>query len=232
MPRLFSSLLILASALAAHAGISQIDFTGTGRIYVLESDNWTNATPKQKVGCLDNHGRFVSESPHSCGTFERLNDYPYTLSSKHGNCTFEDPTQEHNTDSVYGHMDNAWSCKEDVKTEIYDELYTIVRISSLSHLHSPNPSQDGFPYVFLCFGDFGCYYDAKKTPSKGDSLSLWQYRWGSQQMGITPGHVQLQLLWEKIGDLPKREGEAHIPSPRIEIKEGMQVPLQGAKTKG
>jgi hypothetical protein len=51
-------------------------------------------------------------------------------------------------------------------------------------------------------------------------------------MGITPGHIQLQLLWEKVGDLPKREGQTQIPSPRIEIKEGMQVPLQGAKTKG
>jgi hypothetical protein len=50
-------------------------------------------------------------------------------------------------------------------------------------------------------------------------------------MGITPGHIQLQLLWEKTGDLPKREGEAHIPSPRIKIQEGMQVPLQGAKAK-
>jgi hypothetical protein len=126
MPRLFSSLLILASALAAHAGITQIDFTGLGKIYVLESDNWTSATPKQKVGCLDDHGRFVSESPHSCGVFERRNDYPYTLSSKYGNCTFEDTTQERNTDSTYGTMDYAWHCQDDHKPELYDELYTIV----------------------------------------------------------------------------------------------------------
>jgi hypothetical protein len=38
-------------------------------------------------------------------------------------------------------------------------------------------------------------------------------------------------MWEKLGDLPKREGEKQIPSPRIEIEEGMQVPLQGAKSK-
>jgi hypothetical protein len=126
MPRLFSSLLILASALAAHAGISQIDFTGIGHIYVLESDDWINATPKQKVGCLDDNGRFVSESPHSCGTFERLNDYPYTLSTKRGNCTFDDATQERNTDSTYGAMDYAWHCQNDHKTELWDELYTIV----------------------------------------------------------------------------------------------------------
>jgi hypothetical protein len=92
--------------------------------------------------------------------------------------------------------------------------------------------QDGFPYVFLCFGDVACYYDAKKTPADHEILPLWQFRWGSQQMGITPGHVQLQLLWEKIGDLPKRGGEKNIPSPRIEISQGMQVPLLGAKAKG
>jgi hypothetical protein len=76
-----------------------------------------------------------------------------------------------------------------------------------------------------------CYYDAKKNPEHDEILPLWQYRWGSQQMGITPGHVQLQLLWEKAEDLPKREGTVHIPGPRIVLHEGMQVPLQGAKVK-
>jgi len=51
-------------------------------------------------------------------------------------------------------------------------------------------------------------------------------------MDITPGHVMLQLMWEKIGDLPKREGEKNIPGPRIVVEEGMQVPLLGAKSKG
>ncbi|KAF1918154.1 hypothetical protein BDU57DRAFT_555811 [Ampelomyces quisqualis] len=215
MTRLFSTLLILASALVAHAGVQQIDFTGVGHIYVLQSDSWQTATPKQKVGCLDDYGKFVNDQTKACGTFSRLNNYPYTLSSKHGNCTFEDKTQPRNTDSIYGGADYAWNCQNNYKTEIYDELYTI----------------DGFPYVFLCFGDFGCYYDAKKTPSGHEILALWQYRWGSQQMGITPGHVQLQLLWKKLGDLPKREDETKIPSPRIEISEGMQVPLEGRRAK-
>jgi hypothetical protein len=85
--------------------------------------------------------------------------------------------------------------------------------------------------VFLCFGDIACYYDAKKAPEHNEVLPLWQYRWGSQQQGITPGHIQLQLLWEKVSDLPKREGEAKIPSPRVEIQQGLQMPLQGARAK-
>jgi hypothetical protein len=67
------------------------------------------------------------------------------------------------------------------------------------------------------------------VPKDNDTLPLWQFRWGSQQMGITPGHLMMQLMWEKVGDLPKREGESHIPGPRIELHEGMQVPLQGRR---
>jgi hypothetical protein len=85
--------------------------------------------------------------------------------------------------------------------------------------------------VFLCFGDIACYYDAKRVPKTNEALALWQYRWGSQQMGITPGHVQLQLMWEKIGDLPKRGGEREVPGPRVQVKEGTQMPLMGRKSK-
>jgi hypothetical protein len=129
MPRLLSTLLVLGSALLAHAGVQQIDFTGVGHIHVLKSADWRTATPKQKVGCLDDHGKFVSENTTECGTFSRLNDYPYTLSSKHGNCTFEDDTQERNKDSVYGGNDYAWNCKAEHKGEIYDELYTIASLA-------------------------------------------------------------------------------------------------------
>jgi hypothetical protein len=50
-------------------------------------------------------------------------------------------------------------------------------------------------------------------------------------MGITPGHIQLLLMWEKTGDLPKREDETRTSNPRLEITEGMQVLLQGARSK-
>jgi hypothetical protein len=58
--------------------------------------------------------------------------------------------------------------------------------------------EDGFNYVFLCTGDTDCFFDAKKIPAKGEKTSLWPYRWGSQQLGITPGHVMLQLVWNKV----------------------------------
>ncbi|EAT90808.2 hypothetical protein HBH56_176340 [Parastagonospora nodorum] len=216
MVQISSLYLILASALLAHAGIQQIDFTGVGHIYVLQSEDWGSATPKQTVGCLNENGKFVNEKTSECGTFARQSDYPYTLSSKQGNCTFQDDSQARNTDSKYGGLDYAWNCQQEHKAEIYDQLYTI----------------DGFPYVFLCFGDVACYYDAKKVPADNEILPLWQFRWGSQQMDITPGHIMLQLMWKKIGNLPKREGEKRIPGPRIIVDEGMQVPLLGAKSKG
>ena len=46
-------------------------------------------------------------------------------------------------------------------------------------------------------------------------------------MGITPGHVQLQLLWTKLGDSSKREGEKAVPGQRVELNDGMQIPLRG-----
>jgi hypothetical protein len=127
MPQLFSTLLVLASALLAHAGIQQSDFTGIGHIYVLKSDNWPTATPADKVGCLDDHGKlFMSSDSAECGTFSRLANYPYTLSTKQGNCTFQDQTQERNTDSHYGGNDYAWNCQDNLNSDIYDQLYTIV----------------------------------------------------------------------------------------------------------
>jgi hypothetical protein len=90
--------------------------------------------------------------------------------------------------------------------------------------------QTGLPYVFLCFGDIACFYDAKRAPTANESLPLWQFRWGSQQMGITPGHIQLQLMWKKLGDLPKREKASDILGPRVQIGENSQMPLWGRKS--
>jgi hypothetical protein len=129
-------LLLTTLTLPTYAGITQEDFSGIGRIYVLASEDWSTATPNNTVGCLDDSGRFIADhGSKKCGTFSRLDDYPYTLSSKKGNCTFEDSTQEENTDSLYGWHDYAWHCKADHVADIYDELYTIVR-----PLVSPTPS--------------------------------------------------------------------------------------------
>jgi hypothetical protein len=237
---LSTTVFLLAASIVgpASAGIQQSDFSGIGHIYVLKSDNWQTATPKSTVGCLDTNGRFVSEkSPdEKCGVFQRLDDFPYTLSTSKGNCTFEDDKQEKNTDSYYGKTDSAWSCGERV-ADIYDQLYTVVRLFSrlppLRYLLLITKNkQTGFPYVFLCFGDVACYYDAKHTPSTHDTLPLWQFRWGSQQMGITPGHVQLQLMWKKIGELPGRAPASEMPGPRVRVNDEVQIPLMGKKTKG
>jgi hypothetical protein len=82
--------------------------------------------------------------------------------------------------------------------------------------------------VFLCFGDVACFYDSLKAPSANETLPLWPFRWGSQQQDITPGHIQLQLMWEKVGDLPKRvESTGANPGRRLKIWEGWQAPLLG-----
>ncbi|KAF9701736.1 hypothetical protein EKO04_000269 [Ascochyta lentis] len=206
-------LAFLLLALTADAGITQKDFSGIGNIYVLQSEDWNSVSPtKDRIGCLDERGKLVAATNKAaCGTFTRSAEFPYTLSTKKGNCTFNDESQERNTDSKYGAGDHAWNCNATYSSDIYDELYTI----------------DGFPYVFLCFGDVACYYDGKKVPARNEKLSLWQFHWGSQQMGITPGHIQLLLMWNKIGELPKRVEAADIPSPRVRLTDALQIPLLG-----
>jgi hypothetical protein len=120
------SLLFLSTLSHLTHATTQADFTGTGQILVLNSSDWSIASPAQTVGCLDNTGR-ISVVGSACGTFTRLPVYPYTLSSKSGNCTFNDVNAPKNTDSVYGGNGYAWSCMEGV-ADIYDELYTVVRI--------------------------------------------------------------------------------------------------------
>ncbi|KAF2471171.1 uncharacterized protein BDR25DRAFT_223245 [Lindgomyces ingoldianus] len=211
---LISSIAISSRAILAQAKVTQDDFTGIGHILVLNSSDYRTASPKQIVGCLDDSGQIMQEkSLDDCGTFARLNEYPYTLSSKAGNCSFNDKNTAANTDSYYGKNDHAWSCNATYIANIYDELYTIT----------------GFNYPFLCWGDIACYYDAKTIPSHSDDkIALWQYRWGSMQMDITPGHVMLQLMWNKTGDLPKREDVDVAPGPRMELKgESQAVLLQG-----
>ncbi|KAH6642402.1 hypothetical protein C7974DRAFT_302266 [Boeremia exigua] len=217
MQTLIGVLVFFIFALNTQAGVTQKDYTGIGNIYVLNSSDWRTASPtSDRIGCLSEYGKLVStETKTACGTFTRSDVFPYTLSTKQGNCTFNDESQERNTDSAYGAGDHAWNCNATYVSDIYDQLYTI----------------DGFPHVFLCFGDVACYYDAKKSPGRNEKLSLWQYHWGSHQIGITPGHIQLLLLWDKIGELPKRKDVNGIPGPRVRLVDGLQIPLLGQETK-
>jgi hypothetical protein len=41
----------------------------------------------------------------------------------------------------------------------------------------------------------------------------------------------LQLMWEKIGELPKRGDASAVPGPRMELSEGIQAPLLGRSAK-
>ncbi|KAF2280542.1 uncharacterized protein EI97DRAFT_125261 [Westerdykella ornata] len=215
-----SSLLLLSlSALRAQGAVTQDDFTGLGEIWVLNSADWRTGNPSQKVGCLTSTGRFLGTEEYQdsivsnddetdserskCGVFQKLSVYPYTISSREGNCTFNDKNTEANKDSAYGKRDHAWSCNGKYVAEVFDALYTI----------------DGFPYPFLCFGDIACYYDVPHIPSSGKTAPLWQFRWGSEQRGITPGHVMVQLMWHRVG-APKREGRpAPVPGPIIELED-------------
>lgn len=120
-------------ALRTTASITQKDFTGIGNIYVLNSSDWRNASPtNDKVGCLNEDGKLVSaNNKEACGTFTRGGAFPYTLSTKKGNCTFNDESQERNTDSKYGALDHAWNCNATYVSDIYDQLYTIVSSNRL-----------------------------------------------------------------------------------------------------
>jgi hypothetical protein len=124
------------------AQVTQDDLLGPGEIWVLDSDDWRTANPSQKVGCLSNSGRFINpkdkndatdlasseqdKGSKECGVFEKLTEYPYTISSREGNCTFNDQSTERNTDSHYGKNDHAWSCNPKYVADVYDGLYTVV----------------------------------------------------------------------------------------------------------
>jgi hypothetical protein len=129
---LYTSLLLVASAAFARAAITQDDFRGKGHINVLLADNWSTVDPqKATVGCLNNYGKLINSADASkCGVFNKEADYPYQLYTSVGNCTFNDPKQEKNTDSIYGRSDFAYTCDPSRVGDINDDIYTIVRHST------------------------------------------------------------------------------------------------------
>ncbi|KAF2016353.1 hypothetical protein BU24DRAFT_409464 [Aaosphaeria arxii CBS 175.79] len=206
------SVVCFLATFSRAGSVTQDDFTGVGRIHVLKSDDWKTANPSQIIGCLDDLGRFVSgEKKEDCGVFAHINTYPSTLSSSKGNCSFTNSKAEKNLDSYYGRRDSAWSCAPGNVAKPMDALYTL----------------DGFEYPFLCFGDIACFYDSKEAPQKGENTSLWQFRWGSMQRGVPEGHIQLQLMWEKIGDLTKKANTEKAPSRLMGFSNVLQTLFRG-----
>ncbi|KAK3385890.1 hypothetical protein B0H63DRAFT_188924 [Podospora didyma] len=166
--------------------ITARDFSGQGQIHVLNSSSLAYATPLDRIGCLDEHGVVTVRD---CATFTTMDKYPHTISSRVGACTFRDTNAPTNSDSVYGKDSHAWTCQPYNEPSGTQEIYYTV---------------NGFKYPFLCNGNLNCYYDIKTAPSLDDDKSVaprqtkvpvWQFYWGSDQMGITPGHLQVLWLW-------------------------------------
>ncbi|KAL2262876.1 hypothetical protein VTK26DRAFT_9140 [Humicola hyalothermophila] len=170
----------------ADAPPSAVDsFTGHGTIHVLNSSSPATASIADSIGCLNERGLLVSASQGGggggCAVFARADAAPHTLSTRAGDCSFRNPDMPTNEDSVYGRDGHAWSCvpAADVGFETY---YTV----------------DGFRYPFVCNGNLNCYYDVVDQPVPEDgqgALPVWQFFWGSEQMGPPEGHLQVLWLW-------------------------------------
>jgi len=159
------------------------DFVGQGRILVLNSSSLMTASPQDSIGCLNSHGVLTQDD---CAVFTRQDEYPHTLVTPSGSCTWANTKMPTNVDSVYGKKSHAWSCTAENDPSKTSERYYTVK---------------GFRYPFLCNGNIDCYYDIKTAPSPDDGtpeVPVWQYFWGSQQMGITPGHLQTIWLWQPV----------------------------------
>lgn len=157
----------------------QLQFPNPGRIHAYHTDNINTANETNKVGCVSNAGKLTVSN---CGVFVQSVTWPNALYSNVGNCSFQDDNEPLNTDSIYGGGDHALNCY--ATTPIINDVIYYLPMSSGKK--------------WLCTGDVDCYFDAKKAPAAGESLPFWIFRWGSQQMGITPGHIQVALRWEDI----------------------------------
>ncbi len=152
-------LLLSLSALISASPVDPSDFSGTGYISIIASNNVSTATPAQKIGCLDTYGKVIVDNG-SCGVFTKLAVYPNTLSTSAGNCTFRDNSQEKNTDSLYGKQDDAWSCGGGETGEVGDAMYTVVCFIIPFPTLPPYP----LPY-FFCHSDSPLFSLPSLVPS-------------------------------------------------------------------
>lgn len=117
VPRFFSPVLLLAAHLSlSHANSS---FTGQGYIQVLKGDNITAARTSDRIGCMHETGAFTLSD---CSVFTRVGN---GLSSRLGNCTFNDNTQPANVDAIYGQRNYAWVCRNGVDNWLYYSFVSV-----------------------------------------------------------------------------------------------------------
>ncbi|KAK3391353.1 hypothetical protein B0T20DRAFT_77600 [Sordaria brevicollis] len=203
VPTLLSLSILLTSSLAAPMPVpgeaSSPDvtklFNGLGHIFVLNSTSYASASLADSIGCLSSDG-FVTAS--DCAVFSTVTTYPKTISSKVGGCSFGNQDMPTNDDSRYGGRQHAWSCNEDAKIVPEGERYYTI---------------NGFKHPFICNGNLNCYYDIPRAPSRKDGkdkVFVWQFAWGSEQMGITPGHLQVLWVWVPLGE---KDGDGSSVKP-------------------
>lgn len=181
---LFLAPMALAAVLPRAVPDVQKEFTGRGQIHVLNFTSFVIESPQEgRIGCLNELGLLTLED---CAVFTVKDDFPKRLSSSRGSeCTFFDRNMPNNKDSYYGRDTYAWSCRGSDLSDRYDERYYTV---------------NGFSYPFICNGNLGCTYDIPATPSPEQRPQpVWQFFWGSHQMGITPGHTQVLWVWIPVG---------------------------------
>ncbi|KAK0724973.1 hypothetical protein B0H67DRAFT_450297, partial [Lasiosphaeris hirsuta] len=157
-------------------------FVGQGRILVLGGSTFFNATPADRIGCLNKSGIVTVDD---CAVFTRQDKMPHPLTTSAGSCSFRDSRMPANSESAYGKKSYAFSCREDnpPPSDSDEGYYTV----------------DGFNYPFLCNGNLFCYYDIKKFPAReNDAAPIWQYFWGSSEQDIIPGHMQVLWLWAPV----------------------------------
>ncbi|KAK4160280.1 hypothetical protein QBC43DRAFT_359839 [Cladorrhinum sp. PSN259] len=168
------------------------DFTGRGQIHILKSDSFFDASPEQdRIGCLNEQGLLTQKD---CAVFTRKDVSPHTLSSPRGDCSFRNANMPSNKDSWYGTNTHAWSCGRFGKGGDGDGNGNWDGVEEFYY------TVNGFRYPFVCNGNINCYYDIPRAPTENETVQpVWQYYWGGEQPGITPGHLQVLWLWVPVG---------------------------------
>lgn len=89
----FLSVLFLstAAATAIKRETYDPDFSGSGNLFLVPGKDLQTQDPSDRVGCLTNAGRFVTDTTQ-CGVFTLQENQP--LRSPAGPCNFNDPTAE------------------------------------------------------------------------------------------------------------------------------------------